>query len=396
MADIHFVMLFNGTGNDDHDPALTNVVKMRDGLVKDDKQFVIYRDGIGNDKQWGWLTAWFSKLTGWGGGWVMHRAYKELLTTLRKAIADRKIKPNDTLHFSVNGFSRGSALARHFAIHYIQGRLIKDIPLKFKMDLQVKLDAEYLFDTVGAFGIPFDIWLLTKIGIYDQQIDPGWDFYIPKDTKAYHALSVDEQRKPFTPKLIDKNKLIEEVWFDGDHSSVGGGYPTTKKDEILSDENPLRYMVRRAMENGLRFVDSFLKEHQIKKYLQNPLGTIHTPLWKEWPETQRGPRKIYIQKENMPSNLSPLVAESVVKRMENDRTYRPTALKNLSKFRILKEDHKVESYPPQKVTDLWTSLDKLAASKVLQFTKPSSLAVGASQGAPILPEERKKSIVKRR
>ena len=68
MADIHFVVLFNGTGNHADDPAVTNVVKMRDGLINDDKQFVIYRDGIGNNKQWGKLISWFAQLTGWGGG----------------------------------------------------------------------------------------------------------------------------------------------------------------------------------------------------------------------------------------------------------------------------------------------------------------------------------------
>jgi hypothetical protein len=38
MTDIHFVILFNGTGNDDQDPAVTNIVKMRDGLIKDNNQ----------------------------------------------------------------------------------------------------------------------------------------------------------------------------------------------------------------------------------------------------------------------------------------------------------------------------------------------------------------------
>lgn len=369
MADIHFVMLFNGTGNDDHDPALTNVVKMRDGLIKDDKQFVIYRDGIGNDKQWGWLTAWFAKLTGWGGSWIMHSAYRELLNTIKKGLAEGKIKPNDTLHFSVDGFSRGAALARHFAIHYLQTSLIKDISSKFKVNLKVKLDAEYLFDTVGAFGIPLDIWLLTKLGIYNQKIDPGWDFDIPKNTKAYHALSVDDKRKPFTPKLIDENELIEEVWFDGDHSSVGGGHAATKKNEVLSDENPLRYMVRRAIENGLRFSAEFIKKYNIFEYFKNPLGTIKTPEWKELPETQRGPREIYVQKNNAVSKSSPVIAESVIQRMKNDQTYRPEALRKLKQFFVLKEDHNVEAFSAKAVTQLWSSLDGANSPKILKFQK---------------------------
>ncbi len=350
---------------------------MRDGLINDDKQFVIYRDGIGNNKQWGKLISWFAQLTGWGGSWVMFRAYRELMRTLRKAIADGKIKPNDTLHFSVNGFSRGAALARHFVINYINGRLLRDLSTRLEINLNVTVDAEYLFDTVAAFGIPFDIWLLTKFGIYNQQIDPGWDFQIPENTKAYHALSVDEQRDPFTPKLIDyKKNLTEEVWFDGDHSSVGGGYAPSQVNEVLYDEKPLRYIMRKAIQNGLRFCNSFLQKYFSADALEYPLGTVQTPRWELLPETQRGPRKIYVQKNAKQTNVPPLIAESVIRRMRDDSHYRPEAIRKLKEFRVLKENSEIENYSDQRVLQLWDSLQQPAnkMAKVLRFSKSQSSA----------------------
>ncbi|HRE31564.1 MAG TPA: hypothetical protein PLD88_06260 [Candidatus Berkiella sp.] len=71
-----------------------------------DKQLVIYRGGIGNDKQWRWfLPRLFAEITGYGGDWIIHQAYRELRQTLTKAINNGKIKSGGTLHFSVGGFS---------------------------------------------------------------------------------------------------------------------------------------------------------------------------------------------------------------------------------------------------------------------------------------------------
>ena len=47
---------------------------------------------------------------------------------------------------------------------------------------------------------------------------------------ACHALALDEERESFKPVLWDESKTtepdrIEQVWFAGVHSNVGGGYP---------------------------------------------------------------------------------------------------------------------------------------------------------------------------
>ena len=53
---------------------------------------------------------------------------------------------------------------------------------------------------------------------------------------AFHALAIDEKRKAFVPTLWTQqphagNQVLEQVWFSGVHSDVGGGYA----DSGLSD-----------------------------------------------------------------------------------------------------------------------------------------------------------------
>lgn len=358
MADIQFVVLFNGTSNDDKDPALTNVVKMRDGLAED---FVVYRDGVGNDQQWTWMTRWFSQFTGWGGGWVMDEAYTQILEKLNQGIKDGKVKENDVIHFSVSGFSRGAAIARHFGLEYIKDKLTKEIKAKCGLDLKIELAAEYLFDTVPSFGLPMNLWLLEKFGIKNQEIDIGWHFDIPQGTRAFHAPSVDEKRKAFTPHLVNfVQGETEEVWFDGDHSDVGGGHKPKLKDEVQADVNSLRYMVRHAKALGLRFKEAFLKAINIESLKDNPLGSIHTPSHEGMPPTQIGPRKIHVKADSKPSERLPLIAESVIRRMKADPQYRPESILNLKgKFCIYHESGDITQ----------------ASSRVLQFSKKKSASV---------------------
>ncbi len=368
MTDIHFVILFNGTSNDDTDPAVTNVVKMRDGLKKDDTQYVIYRDGIGNDKQWRWyLPRLFAEITGYGGGWVMHHAYHDLRETITKAVKDGKIKSGDTLHFSVGGFSRGAALARDFANRLVK-RVSNEMTKRFNLNVNIKLSCEYLFDTVASFGIPINLWLLEKLfNIRNQEIDLGWNFKIPEGTKVFHALASDEQRNAFKPTLVNfKKDETEEIWFDGDHSSVGGGHQPPTKETLMSDENTLRYMVRRAMENGLRFEDSFLQKKGIATTKNNPLGMIKAPTYEQLPPTQRGPRQIVVMENDKVSTKAPLIAESVIRRMQDDPSYRPKNIQTLTAYTVFKETGETENYAPNQPKLVWNSHSTSTSTVVIK------------------------------
>lgn len=331
----HIVILFDGTGNDEQDTAVTNVVKMRDGLIQDDNQQVIYFNGIGNDMQWSRLTRWFCQMTGYGGGWILNEAQAALVAALNPMIDAASAGEPTEIVVSVGGFSRGAALARHFINDNLQtvfGNLKQRASDK---KITLRANAEYLFDTVASFGIPINIWLLTKLGIRNQEINVGWDFDVPKDVRTYHALSIDERRIGMTPTLIDKQKNREEVWFASDHSGVGGGHVPKGKDGHMSDEVPLRYMAERAMRNGLKFKAGFVDQYQINALKPSVLGEIQTPDWDQLPDTQVGLRDIHVIKDGKRSDKKPLIHESVRARQEQDQSYHPEALEKLDAYKVL-------------------------------------------------------------
>ncbi len=68
---------------------------------------------------------------------------------------------------------------------------------------------------------------------------------------AYHAVSIDEKRLQFPPNLFDKssissNQTVEEVWFAGVHSDIGGFYEERGLSNIA-----LKWMFEKAIAVGL-------------------------------------------------------------------------------------------------------------------------------------------------
>ncbi len=87
-----------------------------------------------------------------------------------------------------------------------------------------------VWDTVGALGVPVGMlsWIgRSKYQFHDTDLSDRISY-------AYHALAIDEARGNFKPTLWtrpanrDPHKrpqTLEQVWFAGAHSNVGGGYP---------------------------------------------------------------------------------------------------------------------------------------------------------------------------
>ena len=106
---------------------------------------------------------------------------------------------------------------------------------------------------------------------------------------AFHALAVDELRKPFEPTLWDTapapGQTVQQAWFAGVHSDVGGGYPETG----LSD-HALLWMIESAKTAGLEFDDAVMKElgthenhkqmpeHDSRKGVYNLQPALHRPI----------------------------------------------------------------------------------------------------------------------
>lgn len=112
-----------------------------------------------------------------------------------------------------------------------------------------------VWDTVGALGAPGflgQIFNKTKYQYHDVTLNSNI-------RNAFHALAIDEQRKPFGPNIWSRppgwTGTLEQAWFAGVHSNVGGGYSP----DGLANE-ALHWVVEKAEKLGLE-VDSHYLEH---------------------------------------------------------------------------------------------------------------------------------------
>ena len=115
-----------------------------------------------------------------------------------------------------------------------------------------------VWDTVDAIGVPQDSlrWVIDKIfcvGFHEHDLSP-----VVK--RGFHALSIDDERQTFHPVMWDEKltverasksgeeQKIEQVWFPGVHSNVGGGYPRQGMAFVSLD-----WMMDKAEDCKLRF-----------------------------------------------------------------------------------------------------------------------------------------------
>jgi uncharacterized protein (DUF2235 family) len=135
-----------------------------------------------------------------------------------------------------------------------------------------KVDFLGVFDTVGALGVPGFMRLAPRF--HDVQLSG-------QVRRARHALAIDETRLKFAPTLWEapensadatEDARVKQVWFEGAHSDVGGGYRETG----LSD-TALLWMAREAHEAGLVF-DAQLLNHYVNSgsdpIRHNPLNAM--------------------------------------------------------------------------------------------------------------------------
>jgi len=139
-----------------------------------------------------------------------------------------------------------------------------------------------LWDTVAAYGLPIDE-LTTFVDKYVWPMKFRVDEVLPlclNVRHARHALSLDDERRTFHPTLWDETEeqnlvrnrqvppdRLQQVWFAGTHSDVGGGYP----DDGLSFV-PLRWMIDEAENKGLRFMSWVVEGFDA---LVTPTGRIY-------------------------------------------------------------------------------------------------------------------------
>ncbi len=133
-------------------------------------------------------------------------------------------------HYQYFGPDRAQRAARFKAAH-----CYPEVPIAFLG----------VFDTVGALGVPGFSRRRTRF--HDLGLSPSVRC-------ARQALAIDDRRITYEPALWDvpvvqeRTGWVEQVWFPGAHSDVGGG----KRSGALSDL-ALRWMVAEASAQGLVF-----------------------------------------------------------------------------------------------------------------------------------------------
>ena len=125
-----------------------------------------------------------------------------------------------------------------------------------------------VWDTVGSMGL-----------FWGKKF---FDTYLNEDVAyGYQAVSIDERRRKFPISLWNESRktegqTIEQVWFLGFHSDVGGW---SRPDARISDI-ALKWMLKRAQDKGLR-----LKEGSLDSLNPDPSGQINESrngLWRIW------------------------------------------------------------------------------------------------------------------
>lgn len=123
-----------------------------------------------------------------------------------------------------------------------------------------------VWDTVGALGIPQKVIDPASAHEYEfHDTSPGSVIEIGR-----HALAIDERRDAFVPTLwtqpVPAGTNIQQVWFAGVHSDVGGGYGNSDLAMI-----PLRWMADEAIAAGLDLDETMLP----KANALQPLSAQH-------------------------------------------------------------------------------------------------------------------------
>ncbi|MEE2003001.1 DUF2235 domain-containing protein [Alkalimonas sp. MEB108] len=271
MTSKRIILCCDGTWNEPQENP-TNIVKIARAIqpkAEDGRhQVVFYDQGVGT---FGRVDRFFGGAFGMGVARNVLRAYRFLV---------HNYQPGDEIYCF--GFSRGAYTARAVVgmvhalglvskqqLHQLgeayryyrsapEQRATQWLNNPYQHNYRPTIRMAGVFDTVGALGVPvlaLNHWGRSRIGFFDTHLSP-----LVKH--AYHALALDEKREPFAPDLwtgdILPDQQVEQCWFAGVHSDIGGGYPRTG----LSD-TCLEWMLEKARALGLSF-DEFYLEQQLR------------------------------------------------------------------------------------------------------------------------------------
>ena len=178
-----------------------------------------------------------------------------------------------------------------------------------------------VWDTVGSLGIP-------ATGVPFSR-----DYYQWHDTElskivdyAYHALAIDEHRKDFAPAVWTvrkpENVEVEQRWFVGAHSNVGGGYRNDPLPKLA-----LAWLQHKAKAAGLGFkADVVVSDQDPLADINDSYSEFMFGLYKHF----KGGKRHY---RAFGRGVNETVDDSVWKRWEARPDYRPPTLSGIATLR---------------------------------------------------------------
>ena len=327
------IVSFDGTWNlPDAKPEIdgdtnTNVEKLHSAILKtcNDgvEQVACYLTGVG--------TNWYDKFRGGIFGVGLDEKIKEGY----KFLIEKYASGDDLFIF---GFSRGAYSARSLVGLIRNSGLLKEANedrideayhlyrmrdesadtenAKFFRNEYAQTDVSIhcigVWDTVGALGIPVESFKWFNKALY-QFHDTELSGIVKN---AFHALAIDENRKNYRCTLWDPkkkpNQKMEQVWFSGAHSNIGGGYAYSNLSDIA-----LNWMVKKATDCGLALDYSKIPAvpenpgpitDSYKEFLDGVYSALEPRFFREIGSTEFGMESI---------------DNTVKKRLKSDPNYKP-------------------------------------------------------------------------
>lgn len=265
----------------------TNVVKLFCSLEKDapSTQVCYYDPGVGT-RDLSNLRDIFDRATGSGVKSNIKQAYQYLMDSYEEG---------DQLFLF--GFSRGA-----YTVRCLSG-MVNRCGLLPKRNVNLLDDAFYYYSSpkvdaklAASFKENFSrhvpihflgVWDTVK-AVFTGRLRKGYfrDNHLARNVRhAYQALSIDEKRRLFKPELWDQcepDQTLEQVWFAGVHSDVGGSYPEAGLSNIT-----LQWMFRHALDKGLLLKPGTLDN---PNFQPDPSDTLHESRvagWRMFPPLYR-------------------------------------------------------------------------------------------------------------
>jgi hypothetical protein len=141
----------------------------------------------------------------------------------------------------------------------------------------------------------------------------------PNVQNAYHALAIDEKRCEFPPTLWTSapapGQTLEQVWFCGVHSDVGGGEPGNGEGSTALSDITLSWMIDKASALGLQFDATVKTQYPSPLDSKYAMSKLHT----SWSPACGIPIP-----RSIPNNAS--IANSVSIRIQSDASWHPENL----------------------------------------------------------------------